>query len=602
MKSSSINYLSEVILNSLEGNVYILDKEFRFMYFNEAYVKNYVYSFNELPQLNEVSKVITSQKQFFISLTQNYQNAFEGREISIEPKKLKHKFTPIHDENGEISMILVQFYLPDDVKPFIVENSLYSESQYHEVINLISDIIFKTDEHWRWTFLNDSWNKILGYSNEESLGKPFYDFMHPEDAAQKEQLFDALIREKKPTSKHLARFITKTGEIKWIKASVTFISDTKGFVIGATGTLRDITRQKENAHIYELLSNNVKDLVCIHDLEGSLLYISPSIKQITGYEPQDLIGKKLSDYYHPDDSQLVDKELLPFAGTTSSYISYRFRNADGEYVWLETNSKVFFDDYDLTHRIITSSREINDRKRTEEILMTSLQKEKELNDLKSLFVNVASHEFRTPLSTIRSSTEIIQLIDQNQNPHINKHVNIIGSQIDRITSLMNEILIVGKIESNNLSCNKERVNVIELVKSCFEGQNALQKDGRTIEFKVTGTPTIAEIDPLHLNLILDNLVSNAFKYSRNRPNPILSLSFNEDSFEITIQDFGIGIPSEVQNKIFNSFYRASNVGRIEGTGLGLVIAKNLVRLNGGKLNFESKENKGSTFILHFSYL
>ena len=407
---------------------------------------------------------------------------------------------------------------------------------------------------------------------------------------------------KKTTSKHLARFITQTGEIKWIKASVTFISDAKGFVIGATGTLRDITRQKENAHIYELLSNNVKDLVCIHDLEGTLLYISPSIKQITGYEPQDLLGKKLSDYYHPDDLKLVDKEQLPFAGTTSSYISYRFRNADGEYVWLETNSKVFFDDYDLTHRIITSSREINDRKRTEEILMTSLQKEKELNDLKTLFVNVASHEFRTPLSTIRSSTEIIQLIDKDQNPHIKKHVNIIGSQIDRITSLMNEILIVGKIESNNLSCNKERVNVIELVKSCFEGQNALQKDGRTIEFKVTGIPAIAEIDPLHLNLILDNLVSNAFKYSRNRPNPILSLSFYENSFEIIIQDFGIGIPAEVKNKIFNSFYRASNVGRIEGTGLGLVIAKNLVRLNGGKLNFESEESKGSTFILHFSYL
>lgn len=602
MKSSSINYLSEVILNSIEGNVYILDKEFRFVYFNETYIKNYVFSFNERPQVNEISKVITSQKQFFITLAQSYQNAFDGRELSIELEEIRHKLTPINDENGDVSMILVQFDLSTDPNKFITENSLYSESQYHEVINLISDIIFKTNQDWQWTFLNNSWTKILGYSNEESLGKPFYDFMHPEDAAQKGQLFDALIREKKPTSKHLARFITKTGEIKWIKASVTFITDITGYVIGATGTLRDITRQKENAHIYELLSNNVKDLICIHDLEGTLLYISPSIKQIAGYEPQDLLGKKLSDYYHPDDLKLVDKEQLPFAGTTSSYISYRFRNAYNEYIWLETNSKVFFDDYDITHRIITSSREINERKRAEEILMTSLQKEKELNDLKSLFVNVASHEFRTPLSTIRSSTEIIQLIDKEQNPHITKHVNIIGSQIDRITSLMNEILIVGKIESNNLSCNKKRVNVIELVKSSFEGQNALQKDGRTIDFIVSGNPIIAEIDPLHLNLILDNLLSNAFKYSRLRPNPILHLSFYQDYFEITVQDFGIGIPTEVNNKIFNSFYRASNVGRIEGTGLGLVIAKNLVKLNGGKLHFESKENEGSTFILHFSYL
>ncbi len=602
MRSSSINYLSEVILNSLEGNVYILDREYRFVYFNKSFVDSYKFSFDELPQLHEISKVATSEHPFFLSTVEHYKRTFEGESFELEPNTIKQKFTPLMDENGIVSMILVQFHVLPNTIPFVTENVLYSESQYHEVINLISDIVFKTDQHWQWTFLNDSWTKILNYSIEESLGRPFYDFMHPEDAAQKEQLFDALIREKKPTSKHLARFITKTGEIKWIKASVTFISDPKGFVIGATGTLRDITRQKENAHIYELLSNNVKDLVCIHDLEGSLLYLSPSIKQIAGYEPQDLIGKKLSDYYHPDDLEIIDKEQLPFGETTSSYTSYRFKKANGSYVWLETNSKVFFDDYDLTHRIITSSREINDRKRTEEVLMASLQKEKELNDLKTLFVNVASHEFRTPLSTIRSSTEIIQLIDKEQNPHIAKHVNIISSQIDRITNLMNEILIVGKIESNNLSCNKEDVNILELVKTSTEAQNVLQKDGRFIDFNVTGSPRTAQIDPLHLTLILDNLLSNAFKYSRNKPNPILSLIFNEDSFQISIQDFGIGIPSEVKNNVFNSFYRANNVGRIEGTGLGLVIAKNLVKINGGKLSFVSKENEGSTFILYFGYL
>lgn len=602
MKSSSINYLSEMILNSLEGNVYILDREFRFVYFNEAFIQTYEYSFNEKPEINRVSRVLTSDSEIFVATRENYEKAFKGSVVENSSHSVKKKMTPIFDDSNEVSMVLVQFSPTPGSKAYGQQQNLYTESQYHEVINLISDIVFKTDENWQWTFLNDSWTKILNYSIEESLGKPFYDFMHPEDASKKEQLFDALIREKKSTSKHLARFITKNGDIKWIKASVTFIMDAKGFVIGATGTLRDISRQKENAHIYELLSNNVKDLVCIHDLDGHLLYISPSIKQITGYEPQDLIGQKLSDYYHPDDLGLVDQEQLPFAGSTSSYMSYRFKNADGEYVWLETNSKVFFDDYDLTHRIITSSREINDRKRTEEVLMTSLQKEKELNDLKSLFVNVASHEFRTPLSTIRSSTEIIQLIDKEQNAHISKHVGIISSQIDRITNLMNEILIVGKIESNNLNCNKERVNILELVKSTIEEQNSLQKDFRTIDFEVNGKPTIAEIDPLHLNLILVNLISNAFKYSRNCKNPILKLTFNQDSFEIFIQDFGIGIPDEVKNKIFNSFYRASNVGRIEGTGLGLVIAKNLVKLNGGKLSFESKENLGSTFILYFSYL
>lgn len=598
MRTNTINYLSEILLNSLEGNVYILDREYRLLYFNNVFSNTYLKTWGEQPKLYEVNQVKNSTHAFFTYIKKGYEKAFSGIPYEIKENTFHAKFTPIPSVNNLVYEIMVQFNHFSNSFIDLFDSNVYTEQKYHEVINNISDVVFQTNQDWQWTFLNDSWRKILGFSIEESLGRPYYDFMHPEDAAQKDQLFDSLIRERKSTSKHVARFITKTGEIKWIKASVNFIFNDSGYVVGATGTLRDITKQKENAHIYELLSNNVKDLVCIHDLNGYLLYLSPSIKQITGYEPLELIGKKMSDFYHPDDlkKNTDEDDETPICST------YRFQKKDGEYIWLETNSKLFFDDYDLAYRIITSSREISDRKKTEEILMNSLNKERELNDLKSLFVNVASHEFRTPLATIRSSTEIIQLIDKEQNPHILKHVNIISSQIDRITNLMNEILIVGKIESNKLSANKERINIMELVKNSVESQNALQKDGRRIKFSILGSPQAVNVDPLHLSLIVDNLSSNALKYSKGRPNPLVELSFNEKFFEIKIQDFGIGIPLEGRSKIFNTFYRANNVGRIEGTGLGLVIAKNLVELNGGKLKFESEENVGSTFIIYFSYL
>lgn len=598
MRTNTINYLSEVLLNSLDGNVYILDREYRLLYFNNVFSNTYLKTCGVLPKLYEVNQVTNSTHAFFINLRKGYEKAFNGIPYEIKENTFHAKFTPVPSVNNLVCEIMVQFNHFSNSFIDLFDSNVYTEQKYHEVINNISDVVFQTDKDWQWTFLNDSWRKILGFSIEESLGRPYYDFMHPEDAAQKDQLFDSLVRERKPTSKHVARFITKAGEIKWIKASVNFIFNDNGYVVGATGTLRDITKQKENAHIYELLSNNVKDLVCIHDLNGFLLYLSPSIKQITGYEPIDLIGKKMSDFYHPNDLEknIDEDDEMPISTT------YRFQKKNGEYIWLETNSKVFFDDYDLNYRIITSSREISDRKKTEEILMNSLNKERELNDLKSLFVNVASHEFRTPLATIRTSTEIIQMIDKEKNPHILKHVNIISSQIDRITNLMNEILIVGKIESNKLSANKERINIMELVKNCVESQNALQKDGRRIKFSIFGSPQAVNVDPLHLSLIVDNLSSNALKYSKGRPNPIVELNFKEAFFEIKIQDFGIGIPLEGRNKIFNTFYRANNVGRIEGTGLGLVIAKNLVELNGGKLKFESEENIGSTFIIYFSYL
>jgi PAS domain S-box-containing protein len=603
MRTNSINYLSEVLLNSLDGNVYILDKEYRFVYFNKVFVETYLKIWGETPKLYDSIRIKDSTHPLFLKIKTGYEKAFNGFPFEVKEGIFHIKFTPIPSAFNDIHEILVQFNLFSNNFLDLFESNIYTEQKYHEVINNISDIVFQTNKYWQWTFLNDSWRKILGFSVEESLGKSFCDFMHPEDAAKKKQLFDSIIRETTTTSKHVARFITKSGEIKWIKASVTFIFN-NNHVIGATGTLRDITRQKENTHIYELLSNNVKDLVCIQDLNGYLLYLSPSIKQIAGYEPQNLIGKKLSDYYHPDDLEDINNESIPVKNEqeTSTYASYRFKKNNGEYIWLETNSKVFFDDYDLTYRVITSSREISDRKKTEEILMTSLNRERELNDLKSLFVNVASHEFRTPLSTIRSSTEIIQLIDKQQNPQILKHLNIISSQIDRITNLMNEILIVGKIESNKLNCNKEKINILELIKNSVASQNVLQKDGRRISFNIEGTSQAVNVDPLHLSLIVDNLASNALKYSKGCPDPKVLLSFNEKSFEIKIQDFGIGIPLEGRSKIFNTFYRANNVGRIEGTGLGLVIVKNLVELNGGKLKFESEENKGSTFIIYFSYL
>lgn len=117
-----------------------------------------------------------------------------------------------------------------------------------------------------------------------------------------------------------------------------------------------------------------------------------------------------------------------------------------------------------------------------------------------------------------------------------------------------------------------------------------------------GKPRQVFTDPLHLEHIVDNLVSNAFKYSPERPNPKLTLYFNEDNFEIEVKDFGIGIPKNQYKKVYSSFFRGNNVGIIKGTGLGLFIVYNLVKMNDGNISFESEENVGTTFKVSFSYI
>eukprot|EP00744_Colponema_vietnamica_P029890 GILI01046257.1.p1 GENE.GILI01046257.1~~GILI01046257.1.p1 ORF type:complete len:137 (-),score=1.86 GILI01046257.1:317-727(-) len=135
----------------------------------------------------------------------------------------------------------------------------------------------------------------------------------------------------------------------------------------------------------------------------------------------------------------------------------------------------------------------------------------------------------------------------------------------------------------------------------MERQNRHQKDGRKLVVEQIGEARKALADPQHLEHIIDNLVSNAFKYSPKRDSPKLILYFNENDYVIEVKDFGIGIPRNQHKKVYSSFFRGENVGGIKGTGLGLLIVHNLVKMNGGNITFESEENVGTTFKLTFSY-
>ena len=362
-----------------------------------------------------------------------------------------------------------------------------------------------------------------------------------------------------------------------------------------------------NTHFSDLLSSNVKDLVCIYDLRANFLYVSPSCKEMLGYEQEEMVGRSVYELFHPDDINFIQKrhQMILENELLDSIIDYRLLKKNGEYLWVETSYKVFFDDYDVEDRVISLSRDISEKKLAEEAMLKALQKEKELNELKTRFVAMTAHEFKTPLSTISSSAEIIEMyveqIEDSRNEKIVKQLNNIHSEIIRITNLMNETLFLGKIESENTEVQKVEIDLVSLARYVMERQNRHQKDGRTLEFEIVGEERKIFADAQHLEHIIDNLVSNAFKYSAKRDSPKLTLFFNEDNYQIYVTDYGIGIPQAQQKKVYTSFFRGNNVGGIKGTGLGLLIVHNLVEINGGEITFESIENIGTTFKLKFPY-
>lgn len=242
---------------------------------------------------------------------------------------------------------------------------------------------------------------------------------------------------------------------------------------------------------------------------------------------------------------------------------------------------------------------INKQKQAEKELLKSIRKGQELNELQVRFVNMVSHEIRTPMAGILSSVELLELITQNLDPttklKTDKHLQRIKSQINRVSLLMNDVLLVGKTDAGKVPFKPEPTDMIALVKEVLEHQFGEKVTQHKINIRTSGTVRLGKADPNLLKHILGNLLSNAFKYSMERPSPEINIEFFPNKIHFKIQDFGIGIPLAEQKQLFTAFMRASNSGNIEGTGLGLVVVKNFVAIHGGKVSFKSAENMGSTF-------
>ncbi len=248
--------------------------------------------------------------------------------------------------------------------------------------------------------------------------------------------------------------------------------------------------------------------------------------------------------------------------------------------------------------------DITTSKNAEENLRKNLLHEKELTELKSRFISLTSHEFRTPLTSISSSNELISMHLKKLNIPISekleKYMQIIQSEVKHMSNLLNDVLVLGKIGANKMDINLHDTKLNEAVIEIMENLLLKHKIPKIIKMSIKGKPHEIKMDIKVLEHILENIFNNAFKYSREGPDPILEIDFQSSQIILALQDFGIGIPKLDQSKLFEQFYRASNVGKIHGVGLGLVIVKNMVEMLKGSIRIESEEGKGTKVVITFN--
>ena len=252
---------------------------------------------------------------------------------------------------------------------------------------------------------------------------------------------------------------------------------------------------------------------------------------------------------------------------------------------------------EIVHKLEEQIKEVQEK---DALLQQALEKEMELNELKSRFVSMASHEFRTPLSTISSSAYLIsKYLAAEEQGKRDKHIERIVSSVNMLTEILNDFLSLGKIDEGKIQVRFSEFNVTELIHSFVSEMNTILKTGQKIIYTHSGDDIIS-LDANLFKHIMMNLVSNAIKFSPENAPIYINTKKHNDSFIVSIKDSGIGISKEDQEHLFERFYRGANVTNIQGTGLGLHIVSKYAELMKGTITHDSKLEKGTEFIITFS--
>ncbi len=250
----------------------------------------------------------------------------------------------------------------------------------------------------------------------------------------------------------------------------------------------------------------------------------------------------------------------------------------------------------LRTEALTNTMQALQRSKAE--LEVALSKEKELGELKSRFVSMASHEFRTPLTTISSATDLIHKFKESSDQEKReKYLDKIRSSINHLTLILEEFLSVGKLEEGKVEVQYSYFNLPELVKEVLQDMQSLKKKGQNLVYAHSGAEVVL-LDASLIKKILINLCSNALKFSDENKDIFITTDISE-KLQLCVKDSGIGIALEDQKHLFDRFYRAANALNIKGTGLGLHIVGHYVKLLNGKIKLESELHKGTKVCVEF---
>lgn len=339
--------------------------------------------------------------------------------------------------------------------------------------------------------------------------------------------------------------------------------------------------------------------------KGVIVNVNNMAVEKFGVEKEQLIGKHLTSFLssksYKDDFHRHRQQVIE----TGKNLQFEceIKRRDGSVFFALIESSVVRDtESNFKHCFLIIS-DISEQKEHEHKIALALLKEIELNEMKSQFITIASHEFRTPLYTILTSSELIEkyTIATDESKREN-HFRKIKTSVQRLNEILMDFMSANELEKGKVSNHPEPVNLKKFIETIIDEVKSFNGSHHVI-YKHIGSYQNAFLDIKLLKSVMSNLLINAYKYSPNGGVvEIISEQNLPGEISISVRDNGIGIPEKDQPRIFKQFFRAENAGNIQGTGLGLNIVKKIINLMGAKISFISKENEGSTFFIKFTEL
>ncbi|QXV65166.1 PAS domain-containing protein [Mucilaginibacter sp. 21P] len=472
---------------------------------------------------------------------------------------------------------------------------IQSEQLLQKLTSASPTALWIADAEGLITYVNKTWADWTGQSIEETLGTGWLNAIVEEDRGRAARKFIHDLNKQRVYDIDF-RMQRNDGEIRWFIAIGNPQYDAGGKFTGYVGSCTDVTEKTKIDIALQEKNNELNDQISqfafvtdfmpaqlwTFDTGGMLDYVNRQTKHYFGLPVEEIFGNKWLQLVHPEDRERCSTQWLQALATNELFeCEFRLLNSAGEYRWHLSRALPFTDDGAIVKWFGTN---------------TDIDEQKQLARQKDDFLGIASHELKTPVTSVKAYAQVLgAMLTQEGEDKKAGMVMKMDAQLNRLTNLIGDLLDVTKINSGKILFNKTWFDVNAVVQDTVQDiQHTTNRHILVMDFEEAGQ---VYSDKERIGQVLTNLITNAIKYSPHANRVVIGTRREEDSVIVTVQDFGIGIPKEKLEKVFEQFYRVggSNQHTFPGLGLGLYISNEIIRREGGKMWVESEEEKGSVF-------